>query len=335
MPGMAGTLEDDFSKMITDCRSALHRWRSSPLTKLGLRSPLGAVRDAHNDAMRAEYLQLLLAGDVVWGALSQVNNGMFEPGAVDLPGVTVYSTDPCFDGRPQDLNAIGSACFALKNTAPEDPELLDIAERLTNEYDHTIRKRLPRKLTDGRVVYMGATMFHRGRIPGGVLAASAFPLVIVPERTEVNMVLPLRFWSKMLKAEWDNLNDLLSRAPVGTEAMFVVRKAKKVRITPGRPDWDTQRFPVKLLPGMIHWMRAQAPRLMNDHNPILFVGVHPDGEKFADLTMTEDDPLRVMFDFEGIRVQVLKAQLEEIRGTQIDYRDDAFGAGLIIRLPGE
>ena len=60
--------------------------------------------------------------------------------------------------------------------------------------------------TGGWPVYFSTTMFHRKFLPGGRLErlrGGFFPAVICPERTALNMVLPLRYWDPSLVARWD------------------------------------------------------------------------------------------------------------------------------------
>ena len=165
-----------FSDRIAECCAAFDNYGVGVLRWLGLqkRSRFDE-RDRIPTPLRPHYEILLNQGHVVWGSVAQVNSGMFRPGSTDLPGVTVYSSDPHYDANPQDLFAVGRACFQLKNTSPVDPAFRPIAAHMTDEYDSTVRMVLPQQLTDGRQVFAGTTMFHRSRCRTGAFVPAYFP----------------------------------------------------------------------------------------------------------------------------------------------------------------
>lgn len=143
---------------------------------------------------------LLTQGTIVWAALVQANNLLFSPGDVDCPAQLVYSRDPCFDSRPQELSAIASAIFKLKNTAPSDPAEKAMADRVTDEMDRTMGWRLPDLLTD-KEVFSATFMVFRRHIPNGVLAAGFFPILVHPS-TQAVMIVPFEFWPIELIILW-------------------------------------------------------------------------------------------------------------------------------------
>jgi len=95
---------------------------------------------------------LLARGDVVWGAIVQANNLLWEPGSHDAPGVILYSPDRTFDGEADELEHIARSLFSLKGTKPKDPELATFAAVITNEFTVLMREPVPRALTGGREV---------------------------------------------------------------------------------------------------------------------------------------------------------------------------------------
>lgn len=100
----------DFQAVLVECRKRLARHRSGFRKWFGLATRLAYdPRDDVSLALQPHYRLLLESGDVAWGALAQVNARMFLPGADDLPGVTVYSSDPHFDANPQDLRDVAAA----------------------------------------------------------------------------------------------------------------------------------------------------------------------------------------------------------------------------------
>jgi Fe-S cluster assembly iron-binding protein IscA len=260
---------------------------------------------------------------------------MFAAGMVDLPGVTVYSPDDYYDAHPHDLATIGRACFQFKNTIPTDGEFQAIAERLTDEFDQTPRMVVPARLSDGRQVFLGATMFHRVRLPGRILRASALPMVIAPELTEINMVLPLAYWSPELHEAWGNLQERLDGSQITSTAQRVARNAEKRPREQAGPDWDVAAIPVHVTPAMAEELVAQAERLGLEARPMLSIGFSSDGAKTADLVMTYDPDTEIVFTSSGVGVVVRRDQLERLRGTVVDFKSSAFDAGVVIRLPGD
>jgi hypothetical protein len=260
---------------------------------------------------------------------------MFLEGEEDLPGVTVYSLDEHHDAAPQDLRAIGHACFRFKKTKPADAPYGPLAERLTNEFDQTARMLLPSSLTDGREVFLGATQFHRTRLPGGVLRATLFPMVIAPEQTELNMVLPLSCWPDDLRGVWRTLQQQLEALPSESTALQVAAAAEKRPLDLTRRDWDIDEIPVWVTPAMAQHVSSYAKTVGLRGRPLLLVRVEDDGSRFADLMKDYDPSTEMMFRSNGVGVVVLKRQLERIRGAIVDYQSTAFGEGVVLRLLGE
>jgi len=87
----------DFREMLKGCRNRFVGARSGFLAWFGLKKAVYNPLDTVPVALRPHYELLLKKGDVVWGALAQVNEHMFRPGREDLPGVLVYSEDPACD----------------------------------------------------------------------------------------------------------------------------------------------------------------------------------------------------------------------------------------------
>lgn len=135
---------------------------------------------------------LLKEGRITWAALVQANNQLFSPGAEDCPAESVWSDDPYFDTRPQELRGIGRRVYGLKNTTPSNPEERKIAEQITDEFTRSLGRKLPQSLTD-RNVYSTTLMVFRKHIPNGTLAASCFPILTHPS-TQFVMIVPFEFW---------------------------------------------------------------------------------------------------------------------------------------------
>ena len=324
-----------FASLIEQCRDALRRERSGLLYHLGLKPGPGAGGAGVTEQLRPHYRILATKGHVVWGSIAQVNMRMFLEGDEDLPGVTVYSLDTHYDAAPQDLRTIGHACFQFKNTRPADAQYRPLAERLTNEFDQTARMPLPSSLTEGREVFLGATQFHRTRLPGRVLRANLFPMVVAPERTELNMVLPLSCWPDDLRGIWRTLQQQLQATPSESTALEVAASAEKSPLDLMRRDWDIDEIPVWVTPAMAKYVSTYAKTIGIKRRPLLLVRVEDDGSRLADLTEDYDPSTEMMFRSNGVGVVVLKRQLERVRGAIVDYQSTAFGEGVLLRLLGE
>lgn len=147
-----------------------------------------------------EQLRLLAEGRIHWAALVQANKLLFKPGPTDSPGLLVYSTDHHFDARPQELRAIASRIFELKNSTPIEPELKEVARLVTDEMDRSMGGQVPAALTD-KEVRIAAFMVFRKHIPGGVLSATQFPILVHPA-TQAVMIVPFETWPGELVRSW-------------------------------------------------------------------------------------------------------------------------------------
>lgn len=325
-----------FARSIAECR-ALFNKRSRGFPRwfgLGAR-PIDDDAEQIHKPMRPHYEILANQGRVVWGCVAQVNRGMFAPGPHDLPGVTVYSADPHYDANPQDLLAVGRACFRFKNTEPVDAEFKDVAARLTDEFDQTLRMALPKRLTDARAVFLAGTMFHRARLPDGVLRGSLVPLVIAPDATEANMILQLPYWSKTLRDSWDTLQNKLQSLEVASTARQVAEAGEK-RPAKRRPvDLGADAAPISLTPAMANLYASIVKRHHPGTRPFLVIGLHEDGTKYAEFADDYDRSLQCAFKSNGVPVAIRKDQRERLRGTIVDYQETTLAKGVVIRLPGE
>jgi Fe-S cluster assembly iron-binding protein IscA len=206
---------------------------------------------------------------------------------------------------------------------------------LTDEFDQTARMHLPKRLADGRNVFLGATMFHRNRLPAGFLQANVFPIVIAPKLTEINMVLPLAFWPVTLRDNWEELKEQLTRGSITTTAKYVAQEAEKRAIEDRGPDWDIRAIPIKVTKAMAKEFRSMVREMDLETSPFLFVGFRDDGRKGADLVLRYDPSIEQSFTSNGIKMVVRKDQLERLRGAIVDFKCSAFAKGIVIRLPGE
>ncbi len=143
---------------------------------------------------------LLREGRIVWAALVMANNLLFKPGKEDCPALLVYSLDPRFESRPDELHDIARRIFELKNTEPAEPELRALARLVTEESDRGMGWRVPEALTD-RDVRGSIFMVFRKHIPLGQMCGEFFPILVHPS-TEAVMILPFEGWPAELLKSW-------------------------------------------------------------------------------------------------------------------------------------
>lgn len=190
--------------MLSDARE---KWRAASTASTGFLGKLfGRVaRPVMPEGFRGsaeQFEQLIQRGLVVWGAVAQANVLLHTIGGGDAPANVVVSEDATLDERPEFLVSVAKAVFTLKNTTPDDPDLMEIATTISDESNAVAKLRVPTKLTDGLQVFLTSTFVNRCCLPGRVLAGHFFPILIDRDDYENNCVLPAEFWPAKLAAEW-------------------------------------------------------------------------------------------------------------------------------------
>lgn len=327
---MLSASESYFSGLIGQCRKNLERNRSNLLCRLGLRSPPSINDDCNPGQLRSYYELLASKGTVVWGTIAHANRMLFSPGQLDLPGVTVFSLDSYYDTHPQDLIAVAHACALFKNTTPTDQEFLRISEPLTDERSIFRQLLIPRRLSDNRDIYMGPTMFHRSRLPGAVLSASVFPLVIAPTSSEYNMVLPLRYWPDELKTKWNDFDRRVHDSPVASASERVAASAEKHPYKLPPPDWDVVSTPIRVTDALAQFIRYQAKHNNVERLLVQLIG-RPDGGDDVYLADSFDPQTEEVFVSNGVSIVIRKVQRQRYTGAILDFQSSPFATGLIIR----
>jgi hypothetical protein len=330
---MGNSAQTYFSRRLEECRELFDKGSAGFLRFFGIgRRPSDGIETGYcGPLLQPHYNTLLNKGRVAWGCVAQVNFQMFVPGEQHLPGVTAYSTDAHYDANPQDLLAIARACFQFKNTEPSDSDFQPLAARLTDEYDSTLRMVLPPRLTDGRTVFLGATLFHRVRLPEGVLRASLFPLLIATDETEVNMLLPLRYWSQMLRDDWPTLDAMLADCHVTSAAPRVAELVDKPPPRRKFPHWDTEAKPIFATQAMAETYRSIQKDWPSPGTLLIFVMIRPDGTKHVEPIEEYDRHLHIRFESNGVPFVIRKDQKERLAGLMMDYQNNVLTQGIVFR----
>jgi Fe-S cluster assembly iron-binding protein IscA len=318
-----------FGRLIEDCRKHVARGQGGWLRRLGF-APTPLRMDPRDDvpaSVRPHYEQLLREGEVVWGHVVMANRALYEPGDRDHPGNVVYSPKAHFDEHPEDLTAIAHAVYALKDTAPDDPALAEVAATISDDYNGVEKQRLPKALTGGRVVYLAWTIFHRSRLPKGYLADRLVPLLICPKQTPANMVLPLPYWPRELAEQWGRLDQVLAQVPGQ-------RPAPAVRAAPRRRERDTEEGPVSVTPRAARKIQELAARA--GMAPEFYVAVSTVSDQEGtrhkvDLAPTWDRERELCFESRGLRILIPRDQEHALQGAVVDFRESIYGSGFIVR----
>lgn len=145
--------------------------------------------------------KLMDDGQVVIAMLVQADIKLFKKGYQDAAANVVYSGDFSAENLLQALDAVAVKIFGLKGTKPEDPDEQKFARMVSYEYGRDFRITVPDKLANGLDVTYTTIMVHRRHLPRGYLANQFFPLLI-HEESRAAMILPARYWSKELLADW-------------------------------------------------------------------------------------------------------------------------------------
>lgn len=154
------------------------------------------------DPLFREMPEIYRNGNVVWGATVQANALMFEPGPDSCPGAVVFDPNPDADTDPDELLELGPCLHHLRDETPDDPAAAAIGEVLDAEFERPFGWKVPPTLAPNGDVRLSTIFFVRKHIPGGVLRGRFFPLVVLPKPPYRPMMLPSRYWPKLLLHYW-------------------------------------------------------------------------------------------------------------------------------------
>lgn len=146
--------------------------------------------------------QIFKEGRIVWAHIVQANVDLFEPGTKDCPASIVFCPDDSVNVGVDVLSYAARSLFALKGTFPKDPELLDIAKKVTDEYSRTFGLLVPKRLSSGYELYEATTFIARKHLPNQMLTGSFFPLLVTCRKPYYSLPLPARYWPKQFVDAW-------------------------------------------------------------------------------------------------------------------------------------
>jgi hypothetical protein len=141
-------------------------------------------------------------GVIVWGHIVQVNTLMFEEGKFDHPGEVVYSLTDNSPAVPDILESVAEDLYSLKNTEPEDAELANMAESVTNEMDRFFGREVSPRISPRIRCQLSIALFVRKHLPLRRVCGSRVPLIVLPREPFVAIPLPERYWPQELIEQW-------------------------------------------------------------------------------------------------------------------------------------
>lgn len=136
--------------------------------------------------------QLYQRGRVVWAALVQANNLLFQANdTANCPAEIIYDKS----GRtpPDVLRQWAKELFSLKNTTPSEPELARYAAHITDERTR-FSGSIPKQISHSMPVFGASLLIWRLHLPNGILSLPTFPIVVADDCDEV-MILPAKYWA--------------------------------------------------------------------------------------------------------------------------------------------
>lgn len=177
------------------------RWNDLPVAK-----PIWAYL-SFNDKINTIFKhasRVFARGTIVWAHVIQANAHLLDPGDGDAPGELVFSlADPSL--KPAEcLPGVAAKLFALKGTKPRDPELLTIADYLTDQMIRVFGHPVPKVISPKVPCLISTTFFDRTHLRHCYLRKPFLPVVVDREPPHVALPLPYKYWPIDLQEWWDS-----------------------------------------------------------------------------------------------------------------------------------
>lgn len=327
------------AELLLECERKL-RSAAEPQPKAGFfarllgKAPRPIFEDESGDHL-AQHMQLARTGRVVWAALVMANTVLFKVGKHDAPAAVLFSFDPYYANRPDELSILATDLDTIRHspdggsvpglTAAESSQLRTM---LQDERNRTIDRTLPPALTGGRTVRYESIGVRRSRLPESCLIEGLFPVVVDPAQPTELMLPPLACWPDEVVRHWRAEHRL---NPRGTAMV-------KDLVTP-TSDAQWAANPITLSAAA-----AQAvKKIMADQGLAaitLVVGAESDGGGFHYTFDMKDDPhwnaaagTHLFHVSHGIRLATERAAATLMLGTVIDWKVSAEGEGFEFKNP--
>lgn len=137
-------------------------------------------------------------GQVAVGAIVQANVLLFKRGKEDLAANFIYTTEPYFIKKPDELLYMAEELFSTKGDRGYLPSIQKLADLLGDEGECIFRYRLPRDLMDNKEVYFTSVVVSRHHLPGKKLIPEVvYPMLVLPGSQPDAMILPYWYWKEI------------------------------------------------------------------------------------------------------------------------------------------
>ena len=148
--------------------------------------------------------KLLRSTRVVWGALVQANNGLFNPSFLaDAPGEIVY--DPAGKVYRMDLYHIACRLRELRSETQSDPALEIYGNHLRAETSRLFGWRTPQSLYPYELWASTTTFSGEVSFPGYAMVSPFFPILVSDECPGSVIIAPWQLWPKEFFEEWNGM----------------------------------------------------------------------------------------------------------------------------------
>jgi TPR repeat protein len=136
---------------------------------------------------------LLLEGRVVWGALVQANQDLFNPTGqlAGAPGEVLY--DPSGRVPREDLAEMAGKIYSLKGQEFSDPATAHFSKYLADEMTRVFGLDVPSFILP-YPLKVSSTWFQRAHLPGGAISDKLIPLLISDAHPGAALPLPAMFF---------------------------------------------------------------------------------------------------------------------------------------------
>lgn len=193
-----------------DVRAWLKKVPASELEILELPEPLWAeTDDMHRLFEHAP--DLLRGGRVVWGALIQANNQLFDASGLvadgGAPAEVTY--DPQGRAPVESLVDMAQRIFSCKGETFDDPSLMQVSEHLSAEVSRAFGLDVPVSLSS-YPLKISTTWIRSRHLHLGHLALQKIPLLVSDDLPGLVRPLPHRFWPEAFLLEWQAFAEQLA-----------------------------------------------------------------------------------------------------------------------------
>jgi hypothetical protein len=183
---------------------------------------------------------------------------------------------------------------------------------------------VPRDLTDGKSVFFTTTQLFRRSLPNTILAETVFPLLVLPERTTANLLLPLRYWSPGLISRWNKVfSQNWSSVPPESGKIIPQGTFDPVAVE------AYLESPVQLTSEAAQMANSSIREVGTLETTSLWVNIQPGN--LYDITMMDRPFKEIPFPVEtvsdGIGIVISAYQATQLRGLRIGFKRSSLGNG--------